>query len=74
MLRRQPFLLAGRWCQKTGLYRKQYERMLRQGKSKTNAVCAIARRIVPMLLTVMQTAESFDVGRWNADQRESDAA
>jgi transposase len=74
LLRRQLFLLAGRWCQKKGLYRAQYERMLRQGKSKTNAVCAIARKIVPLLLRVMQSAEPFDVERWHADRREQDAA
>lgn len=74
LLRRQLFLLAGRWCQKDSLYRAQYERMLRQGKSKTNAVCAIARKLVPLLLTVMQTTEPFDVERWYADRREPEAA
>jgi transposase len=74
LLRRQLFLLAGRWCQRRGLYRAQYERMLRHGKSKTNAVCAIARKMVPMLLSVMQTAEPFDVERWYADRREQTAA
>lgn len=74
LLRRQLFLLAARWCQKDALFRAPYERMLRQGKSKTNAVCAIARKLVPMVLTVMQTAEPFDVKRWQADRREQAAA
>lgn len=74
LLRRQLFLLAARWCQKDALFRAPYERMLRQGKSKTNAVCAIARKLVPMVLTVMQTTEPFDVERWMADRREQAAA
>lgn len=74
LLRRQLFLLAGRWCQPTGLYRAQYERMLRQGKSRTNAVCAIARKLVPLVLRVMQTAAPFDHARWTADRRTPAAA
>ena len=64
LLRQQLFLLAGRWCQKKGLYRADYEALLRRGKSETSAVCAVARKLVPMLLKVMQTAEPFDLQRW----------
>ena len=56
------FLLAGRWCRTTtGLYRPYYEALLVRGKPKTSAVCAVARKLVPMLLRVMQTAEPFDL-------------
>jgi hypothetical protein len=66
-LRRQLFLLAGRWCLTRGLYRTAYVAMLeRNGRSRTKAVCAIARKLVPMLLHVMQTGEPFDVPRWCA--------
>jgi len=68
LLRRQLFLLAGRWCQKQGLYREQYEALRRRGQSKTSAVCAVARKLVPMLLRVMQTARPFDLATWRANQ------
>jgi len=56
VLRRELYLLAGRWVHPMrGLYRAQYEAMLaRNGHKKTKAVCAIARKLVPMLLTVAQ--------------------
>jgi transposase len=66
-LRRQLFLLAGRCCCKHGLYREEYLAMLaRNGGSRVSAVCAIARKLVPMLLQIMQTAESFDALRLRA--------
>jgi hypothetical protein len=34
-----------------------------------SAVCAIARKLVPMLLHIMQTAEPFDATRWQVIQR-----
>jgi len=68
LLRRQLFVLAGRWCQTRGLYRPYYEALLARGKPKTSAVCAVARKLVPMLLRVMQTAEPFDVERWRANR------
>ena len=73
LLRRQLFLLAGRWCRTTGLYRPYYEALLGRGKPKTSAVCAVARKLVPMLLRVMQTAEPFDLERWQSN-RHSDGA
>jgi len=67
MLRKQLFLLAGRRVNTRGLYRPQYEAMLaRNGNQRTKAVCAIARKLVPLLMTVMQSGEPFDRERWLA--------
>lgn len=67
LLRRQLFLLAARWCSKRGLYREQYLAMCeRNGGRKISAMCAIARKLVPMLLHIVQTAEPFDEARWRA--------
>lgn len=64
-LRRQLFLLAGRWCQQRGLARVEYEAMqARNGGAKIAAMCAIARKLVPMLLHLMQTGEAFDPEVW----------
>jgi transposase len=71
-LRRQLFLLAGRCCKKEGLCHNQYAALVaRNGGSKVSAVCAIARKLVPMLLHIMQTAESFDAARWHVLRRQS---
>lgn len=68
-LRRQLYLLAGRWCQRTGPYRPAYEALkARNGGLNTSALCAIARRMVPMLLHIMQTGEPFDRARWQRDR------
>ena len=74
MLRRQLFLLAGRWCQQRGLYRPDYEALLARGSSKTKAVCTLARKLVPMLLAVMQSGEAFDVERWSANRHQREVA
>lgn len=67
LLRRQLFLLAARWCSKRGLYRDHYLAMCeRNGGRKISAMCAIARKLVPMLLHIVQTAEPFDEARWRA--------
>jgi transposase len=65
-LRRQLFLLAGRWVHKgRGLYRPYYEALLsRNGGCKTKALCAVARKLVPLILHVAQTQEPFDRERW----------
>lgn len=74
LLRRQLFLLAGRWCQTRGLYREQYLAFLGRGMPKTAAVCAVARKLVPMLFMVMRTEEPFDLARWRGNRRERDDA
>jgi hypothetical protein len=63
--------LAGRWVNPArGLYRGQYEAMLaRNGDKRTKAACAIARKLVPLLLTVAQSGEPFSRERWLADRR-----
>jgi transposase len=67
MLRRQLFLLAGRWCLQRGLYRADYEALLaRNGELRTKAVCAVARKLVPLLFAVMKNAQPFDLERWQA--------
>jgi transposase len=70
MLRRQLFLLAGRWCQPRGLYRPEYEAMRARGVPGTKAVCSLARRLVPLLLRLMQTGELFDEGHWRGNRRQ----
>ena len=64
MLRRQFYLLAGRWSQKRGLYRALYDKMLAKGKPKTMAVCAIARKLAPLILAILKSGEAFDADRW----------
>ncbi|HEU4589249.1 MAG TPA: IS110 family transposase [Gemmatimonadales bacterium] len=68
-LRRQLFLLAGRWCQRRGLYRAQYLAYRARGQSQTEAICAVARKLVPMLLQIAQTGQLFDLARWGAAHR-----
>lgn len=70
MLRRQLFLLAGRWCLTRGLYRADYEALLaRNGGQRTKAVCAVARKLVPLLLAVIRSGQPFDLHRWSANRR-----
>ena len=71
-LRRQLFLLAGRWChRRRGLYRPYYDAMLQRNSGcKTKAVCAVARKLVPLLLHVAQTQEPFDRARWLASRHQ----
>ena len=73
-LRRQLFLLAGRWCQQDGLYRADYEALLARGSTRTKAVCSIARKLVPLLLAVMRSGEAFEVTRWMAHRHQRAAA
>jgi transposase len=70
MLRRQLFLLAGRWCLTRGLYHEDYVALkARNGDRGTKTVCTLARKLVPMLLRVMQSGEPFDRERWLANRR-----
>jgi len=75
MLRRQLFLLAGRWSSPRGLLRDYYIAMrARNGNSKNKAVAAVARKIVPVLFEVMRTGQPFDVERYRGNRRRADAA
>ncbi len=68
-LRRQLFLLAGRWCATRGLYHQTYRALkARNGNSKIKAMCAVARKLVPMLLVIMQTGRAFDAATWRANR------
>jgi transposase len=70
LLRRQIFLLATRWCMKRGLFYEQYQAMQqRNGGSKIKAICALARKLVPLLLEIAQTGQPFDPERWQAERR-----
>jgi hypothetical protein len=75
MLRRQLFLLAGRWCSPRGLMRIEYVAIKeRNGNCKTKAVAAIARKIVPVLFHVMKSGEGVDYERYYRNRRRKDAA
>lgn len=75
MLRRQLFLLAGRWSSSRGLMRSEYVALKeRNGNCKTKAVAAIARKIVPVLFHVMKSGEGFDYERYYRNRRRNDAA
>jgi transposase len=75
MLRRQLFLLAGRWCSPRGLMRNEYVALKgRNGNCKTKAVAAIARKIVPVLFHVMKSGAGFDYERYYRNRRRKDAA
>ncbi len=74
MLRRQLFLLAGRWCLTRGLYHADYLALkARNGGAGTKAVCTLARKLVPLLLKVMQSGEPFDKDRWLGNRRRREA-
>jgi hypothetical protein len=51
-----------------GQRRKAIRVDVSRAASAVCAVCAVARKLVPMLLRVMQTAEPFDLGRWRANR------
>jgi transposase len=66
-LRRELYLLAGRWCQgKRGLFAEEAKRMRATKKKKPLVICAFARKLVPMLLHILQTGEPFDRATWEA--------
>lgn len=68
LLRRQLFLLASRWCSGRGLYRQEYLALRRGGKPTTVAICAIARKLVPLVFMVMRTEQPFDLARWQRNR------
>ncbi len=41
--------------------------LARNGGLQIKAVCAIARKLVPRLLRVMQSGDGFDEARWRAE-------
>jgi transposase len=66
-LRSQLYLLAMRWCSSRGLYREQYLAMVaRNGGLRKKAVCAMARKLTPLILHILQTGEPFDEATWLA--------
>jgi transposase len=70
MLRRQLYLLAGRWSSSRGLLREEYLAMVqRNGQLKTKAVCAMARKLVPVLFEVMKSGQAFDAERYLRNKR-----
>jgi len=69
LLRRQLFLLAGRWCRHHGFYRDYYlAYVARNGGSKIKGLSAVARKLVPMLLHIIQTGEPFDAAHWGRNR------
>lgn len=60
MLRRQLFLLAGRWCQSRGLYRSEYLRLRAAGRSGTESCVILARRLVPILFALLRDKTPFE--------------
>ena len=70
MLRRQLFLLAGRWSTPRGLLREYYLAMCaRNGGCRTKAVSAVARKIVPVLFEIMRSGQPFDVERYRRNRK-----
>lgn len=70
LLRKQLYLLATRWCKTRGLFRAQYLALVaRNGGSKAKAISALARKLVPLLLEVAQSARPFDQDRWDRERR-----
>jgi len=66
-LRSQLFLLAMRWCSSRGLYREQYLAMLaRNGGLRKKAMCAMSRKLVPLILHIAKTGEPFNEATWLA--------
>jgi len=69
-LRASLYWLAVRWTGPHGLYRRDYEALLvRNGGKAKKAICAIARKLVPLMLHVAKTGEPFDLERWKAAHR-----
>ena len=60
LLRRQLYLLAGRWVTPRGLYRQDYLALKKRGFVQTKAVCTLARRLVPILFAVVKSGKPFD--------------
>ena len=64
-LRQQLYLLAGRWCKRSGLFRPRYDAMLaRNGGKRTKALVGLSRALVPLIWHVLKTGEPFDEAKW----------
>jgi transposase len=75
MLRRQLYLLAGRWSLERGLYHADHAALkARYHGLGTKAICTLARRLVPLLFAVMKTGEPFDEARWRANRHQPQGA
>ena len=74
LLRRQLYLLAGRWSLKRGLYADDHRALRAKGFAKTKAVCTLARRLVPVLFAIVRTGEPFDRDRFVANRRRREEA
>lgn len=74
MLRRQLFLLAGRWCQKNGLYRADAEAHKATGRTGTETVVILARKLVPVLFAVLQSGQPFSEATFRAHRRPRETA
>ncbi len=72
MLRRQLFLLAGRWSTPRGLLRDYYLAMCaRNGSCRTKVVAAVARKIVPLLFEIMRNGRPFDVHQYRRNRHQA---
>jgi transposase len=69
LLRRQLFLLAGRWVTPRGLYRQDYLALKARGFVRTKAVCTLARRLVPILFAVVKSGRDFDKALFLSNRR-----
>jgi transposase len=69
LLRRQLYLLAGRWALPRGPYRADYEALRARSFQRTKAVCALARRLVPVLFAVVERGRPFDRALFDANRR-----
>jgi hypothetical protein len=42
--------------------------------ARTSAVCAVARKLVPVVLRILKTGDAFDWDRWRRDHGLASAA
>jgi transposase len=70
LMRRQLFLLAGRWVTPRGLYRQDYLAFTARKWARTKIVCTLARRLVPILFAVVKSGKPFDKALFLANRRQ----
>ncbi len=67
-LRRELFILAGRWCRSDGILRARYDAIVaRNGSRRIKAITALSRSLVPLIFHILKTGEPFDLARWQRD-------